>query len=907
MEWSNGSNGGEIMKLQGISKVSPAFYEPPQRKTSAEIINEARVAIRESQMTDKNFAPPSIKPLQTQRPFTPRDKERLLFGNKVTSNRPPSSFSLRYLQNETDLPTTPPDSTNLLTPNLITSRTLIPPPRNHQNKFHHQRSNSVSEINDQIFNIAVKDQLHKIKLPSLDTCRPLQKRKVFKNTSLDNLPEENESDGQKGEGRKAFSSPQERTEFNDPDNPFGKASLQRKNLSQCLLLGPQNLEKIFDNKHIIENSQTLFLNTGYFTSQLHNSNDLKVNDKKERTFEDVLLELNSESEKKCGEDRIVKLLGELYDCMEKENMINQKVASNLKIRILKCLYRFVESQNEQILICIAKIILSIKVTGNNLSGVCKLIFKVAKIDKNDYLFFQKNLLELFLDALGRSSPLDDAEACVYGYGAVKFLTMNQKLLEKILNLGILQLMVLHMKIINVAKTEKSIMPDQTNHALYQLTGALRNLVSEENIYESFVECGTIPQLCQTLEIFSSDLDIVANISRTLSIISTNECCCDAIIEYKNIYKLLINLFEKYPGNEEIIVRLTYTLGNIVSKIDNTRVQYFYEENSIESLITLWKIYLERTLKNCSLKLEASDGLSSNSEDVMIKIIRVVANMVINPEIGKRLNEKYGNTLIEEILKVLISNPFKKNEELVLSILSTLNNLSYYYTSDVEVDIFHVKQVNIVEGITEYAKSENKECVIETMRILGNLSRSKVTRNYICETNVFEILIDLLETVDHSQLKTTVGVFVNLMSDNRSRILFKNNGGVSKIIKILTTECDHDWSLGNLVCQVLWNYCIDTIDLHELFSESEIHKLLVLLADYLDEEKIFGIEEHMEDMDVYVTQEYLIWEEFANVATNLLEKIEYFLDTFDQITIDDKPTENNLKTKDSSTNISLSAW
>lgn len=54
-----------------------------------------------------------------------------------------------------------------------------------------------------------------------------------------------------------------------------------------------------------------------------------------------------------------------------------------------------------------------------------------------------------MDALGRSSPLDDAEACVYGYGAIKFLTMNPILLEKILNLGILQLMVLHIKLVNV--------------------------------------------------------------------------------------------------------------------------------------------------------------------------------------------------------------------------------------------------------------------------------------------------------------------------------------------------------------------------------------------------------------------------------------------------------------------------
>lgn len=54
----------------------------------------------------------------------------------------------------------------------------------------------------------------------------------------------------------------------------------------------------------------------------------------------------------------------------------------------------------------------------------------------------------------------------------------------------------------------------------------------------------------------------------------------------------------------------------------------------------------------------------------------------------------------------------------------------------------------------------------------------------------------------------------------------------------------------------------------------------------------------------VTQEYIEWEEFANVATNLLEKIEYFLDTLD---LTDSEEVSVKKTKDSSTNISFSAW
>lgn len=71
-----------------------------------------------------------------------------------------------------------------------------------------------------------------------------------------------------------------------------------------------------------------------------------------------------------------------------------------------------------------------------------------------------------------------------------------------------------------------------------------------------------------------------------------------------------------------------------------------------------------------------------------------------------------------------------------------------------------------------------------------------------------------------------------MSDNNSRNLFKKKGGVPKLIAVLKNYCESDWLLGNLVCQALWNYCIDAIDLNELLSESDIQQLLEILADYL---------------------------------------------------------------------------
>lgn len=79
---------------------------------------------------------------------------------------------------------------------------------------------------------------------------------------------------------------------------------------------------------------------------------------KERTFDDVLEILNLERYKQ-DENITINLLNELYECMEKENMINVTIGSKTKVNILRCLYKYVDSQNEQLLLNIGRIILAV--------------------------------------------------------------------------------------------------------------------------------------------------------------------------------------------------------------------------------------------------------------------------------------------------------------------------------------------------------------------------------------------------------------------------------------------------------------------------------------------------------------------------------------------------------------------
>lgn len=156
-----------------------------------------------------------------------------------------------------------------------------------------------------------------------------------------------------------------------------------------------------------------------------------------------------------------------------------------------------------------------QVTGKYLATVCKLIFKISRLDKNDGLFLNTNVLILFVDILGLATPHEDSESLIYGYGALKFLTMNPDLMERAMNNGCLSLMLLHLKMINLERTERQILPETINHVLYQLTGTLRNVVNDRKFYAELLSSGGLITIYRTLELFSGDIDVVTNISRIL--------------------------------------------------------------------------------------------------------------------------------------------------------------------------------------------------------------------------------------------------------------------------------------------------------------------------------------------------------------------------------------------------------
>lgn len=200
-------------------------------------------------------------------------------------------------------------------------------------------------------------------------------------------------------------------------------------------------------------------------------------------------------------------------------------------------------------------------TGSNLTGACKLIFKVARHEQHDALFHENDVLELLIDGLGHASPLDEPEACIYAYGCIRFLTASsaqerddalnhnwsaaglvepppatvvaatailpapadprklngqQTLVARLARHGAVELMILHLQMLNEAGATRRLSGPPL-HTLYQLSAALRALadVAQQQQRLQLQLQLACPHLIRAAEVSMGELEVQANVVRTL--------------------------------------------------------------------------------------------------------------------------------------------------------------------------------------------------------------------------------------------------------------------------------------------------------------------------------------------------------------------------------------------------------
>lgn len=170
-------------------------------------------------------------------------------------------------------------------------------------------------------------------------------------------------------------------------------------------------------------------------------------------------------------------------------------------------------------------------------------------------------------------------------------------------------MIVHLQILNeFGSTSK--LCGQPLHALYQLSGALR-VISGSPVFAQIINmkhsrASSIDEedihleqagkhLVRAAEICMGEIDVQANVIRTLSILSEIDSCCEYLAGDAGRLGILFISFnhttncspEKSLG---VISRLGYILGNIHAKYDEARVEFFNNDAAMECFLNTLEFY-----------------------------------------------------------------------------------------------------------------------------------------------------------------------------------------------------------------------------------------------------------------------------------------------------------------------------
>lgn len=168
---------------------------------------------------------------------------------------------------------------------------------------------------------------------------------------------------------------------------------------------------------------------------------------------------------------------------------------------------------------------------------------------------------------------------------------------------------------------------------------------------------------------------------------------------------------------------------------------------------------------------------------------------------------------------------------------------------------------------------NREDVtqIESARVLGNLTRNEKARKYFCKAKGLKLIVRILKNPATNHIydlkACTIGILVNLLGDMENRLPLIQLKGPEILLNLLrdSLQQHEDWFMSTIICQAFWNLFIDTPHLEDLCGEAMLDELSDLLAEYLDEEKVMK--------NLQITGQHQMWEDFAVVSTDLLERLQ----------------------------------
>ncbi|KAK5852891.1 hypothetical protein PBY51_006726 [Eleginops maclovinus] len=804
------------------------------RKTSAEIVSEARQSLRVQ---------------STQRPFTPREGHRHLFGKSSAhvdrDNRPPSTFSL-HAQNF-DAPDSRPGSGTRLSP--LDHKPHLPVPCNVEDPFKVFPKPPADPL--EVKRGQPRTRARILRAGSLTILSPVEGHKDVKERL-------NQGPGQKQTSVKRLPSTDHTEARSGPHKPGPRRAASERRVKES------GVDPGVRPTECRAGQRTELGNGDKTRSTEEDAESLVWNN----VIAPLLRQLESVAagSSEGSVDPLCDLCDRLHGTLAEADMLGRRCKR--RSGILRTLFCLIDLHSARLNLHIAKLCLALCVSGNNLLNICKLIFQISRSESNDILFQNNSIIDSFLGVLSHEDVSSSGEALLYCVGTLKFLSGNSAILRLLLDkncVGVAQKLI--QRLCTAGDTDFTI----AGHILVQLTAALRNLADHPDARPLFISFSVLSELFVVLRLHHKDPDICTNISRIYSKLSSYSECRLALAQTPDCFQLLLELLSKHHQKQDLVVRLLFTLGNLTAKSDEARLQLFQCEGCMETLLQLYATYQHRNdfphpLKGPPLlsRPQASSASVQEDEDVLVKLVRVLANMCIHPAVGPTLANN--TCCIQLLMETLELKTVLESEELMVNVAATINNLSFYQE---ENSALRRSQLNIAKLMLKLVLSSSMDAMLEATRVYGNMSQSKDVRDFIMQNKVHQFVVTLLDSKSTEMCFSACGVLTNLTLDPPNRLSLAAEGADAKLVDCLRDFGAGDWQLAGQVCQALWNMSGGGGS-ETLLDTQERESLVEILTTYLDEEEALKWIEN-EDIKDYHRANWQL--QFLPVAQKLMKSLQ----------------------------------
>eukprot|EP00931_Biecheleriopsis_adriatica_P069547 TRINITY_DN4337_c0_g2_i2.p1 TRINITY_DN4337_c0_g2~~TRINITY_DN4337_c0_g2_i2.p1 ORF type:complete len:850 (+),score=220.80 TRINITY_DN4337_c0_g2_i2:95-2644(+) len=449
-------------------------------------------------------------------------------------------------------------------------------------------------------------------------------------------------------------------------------------------------------------------------------------------------------------------------------------------------------------------------------NVARALFKLSKDDSLDTAFRSEGVAELLLTILSAPSEQNSPDVQVFIVGVLKNVSNNednQKLLVKRGALGVL-LRLLDSDI----GSEK---------LLIQITALLRNLVSSSRRHKDFLSLGLLHGLVRVMTSHMHSEELQVNISRVLGKLTGCDSTCEELAgDSCTLVQQILRCLATYPGSSSLVMRHAFVLGNLTSKADALRAMLAFEFDGKQLLPSLLDRYWQQDRKLAQIEVagvapqsaQAKDGQElvgsatrstsmQDCEAVLIKLVRLVANVTINAGVGMSLASQ--PLIVDALLAILGCKKMPESEELVLCTTAATTNILFYDSQDnllLTPDNKHLLCKLLRPMLLE---SYNVEALVEAARALGNLSRHQDARHWIAELRIDEVLTILLAHGDRDLVFYSCGALVNLAADSGTASrLCQGRALRTKLAALLQEAPSDDDELLMVAMKVLSNLHLD---------------------------------------------------------------------------------------------------